>query len=101
MGEDTLAKPAPPRKLLPKGHEWRVVEAPHWTVESYGRCTFNVGLDKYQGCGGWAVAVEREPKKARYDRFTTGLTSRCAEHLGSIRWIRDGVVYQWRATWTN
>jgi hypothetical protein len=77
--------PPPPVSLLAPGQRWTTIPAPGWAVVTARRiCRYNVGGDRPRHCGEPAVVEE--------------VHAFCEAHMGSFRWITEGVVMQWRAT---
>jgi hypothetical protein len=88
--------------LLPPGYEWRVVRAHGWTLADLGSrgkprtCATDVVGEGVEGrlCGAEAVAIDHTTVDG--DLYLQG-RGHCEEHLGSVRWLDNGVVWGWRA----
>jgi hypothetical protein len=70
-----------------------VVEATRWGVVSGKECNARWGR------GQWELVDQCRHPAVIYDRETTFSNGDvlCECHMGSHRWIVEGVVYQWKA----
>lgn len=87
-----MAHPAPPSEhLLGPGQSWTIIQAPGWITPSGGDCTFMPGGSEHGLCRRPAV-IEK-----LFEGAVSRLEQLCEQHMGSYRWIEEGVVMQWRA----
>lgn len=89
-------KPPPPLTLLPPGHEWRVIVASDWHPLTGWQCVAASGEGDWRRCGEPSVATCETTDIGTQSRHAHGET-RCADHIGSIRWVDGDRVMQWRA----
>lgn len=84
-------KPPPPDHLLGPGQSWIVVQAPGWVTTEVGGCVFRPEGSLSGFCNYPAVILKEHPGMLLWIEYL------CEKHMGTHRWIDEGVVMQWRA----
>ena len=84
-------KPHPPNSLLGPGQVWVVTQAQGWSLVSGQSCNYRPEGNHGGQCRQPATIAYYHDRAAWYEYL-------CEQHMGTHRWINEGVVQQWRAT---
>lgn len=73
-----------------------MIQASGWSVTAVGDCVFRTMGNHGDMCRQKAVIKQEHEGSLNWVEYL------CDEHMGSFRWIDEGIVMQWRANppWT-